>query len=497
MSSKHAGWLVVCIVAWTACSADDQQGRPETSNSPSSGGSGGKGASSSSSGTSGKESGGLGGDLNGGAGLMSVPMQAGSGPMSGAGGDASSMPDFSCVKQTEEAKRVPVEMYIMLDRSESMLGVTGTGETKWDAIRAALNKFVSDPRSEGLSVGLQYFPLGKPGVPTECVEDSECGMAGPCMTKLCQPPPSAATFVPVYCASDADCSADTLGCVEFGLCENDTSVVCFDFGLNSCGLRLGDCLHVRSECKGFSSCEPKDYATPAVTIAALPGAASMISASLKNAVPVGLTPTSAALSGALQQAKARATAEPSHRVIALLATDGSPTECEPIDPAGVADIAKTAAAGSPSLNTYVIGVFGQDETAAQMNLDQWAQAGGTDKAFILDPSMDVNAQFLDALEKIRGGTLQCEYMLPPSPAGNEIDLGFVNVDVVSDQGTLQLRYVGDAASCDKTEFGWHYDADPASGKATKIVTCGKTCDMLKSTSGKVEVRLGCKTMGPD
>jgi hypothetical protein len=412
------------------------------------------------------------------------------------GGAASDPPDFSCVKQTEEATRVPVEMYIMLDRSESMLGVTGTGETKWDAIRNALSMFVSDPRSEGLYVGLQYFPLGKPGVPTECIQDSECGMAGPCMTKLCQPPPTSAMFVPVYCASDADCGANTLGCTEFGLCERDTSVVCFDFGFNSCG-RLGDCLHVRSECKGYSTCEPSDYASPAVAIGELPGQAPSIKASLTSAMPVGLTPTSAALSGALQQASQRAKAEPTHRIIALLATDGLPTECDPIDPAGVADIAMKAAAGTPALDTYVIGVFSPQETPALMNLDSWAKAGSTDKAFILDPSMDVNAQFLDALEKIRGGTLSCEYVLPPSPAGNEIDLGLVNVDVVADQKTTQLLYVGDAAGCGKTQYGWHYDADPASGKATKIVTCSSTCDMLKTSSGKVEVRIGCKTMGPD
>lgn len=432
---------------------------------------------------------------------MSVPSAAGAGAggMSGgaAGGDAPIMPgDFSCVKQTEEAKRVPVEMYIMLDRSESMLGVTGTGETKWDAIKKALNMFVTDPRSEGLYVGLQYFPIGKPGVPTSCVEDSECGMAGPCMTKLCEPPPTQAMFVPVYCASDADCGSDTLGCTEFGLCERDTSVVCFDFGFASCG-RLGQCLHVRSECKGYSSCSTDDYAAPAVPIGQLPAQAGAIVNSLASAMQVGLTPTSAALSGALKQAAERAKSEPTHRVIALLATDGLPTECEPIDPAAVGSIASDAFAAMPSISTYVIGVFSPEETPALMNLDSWAKAGGTDKAFILDPSQDVNKQFLDALEKIRGGTLSCEYVLPPSPMGNEIDLGLVNVDVVSDKMTQQLRYVGDAASCNKTQYGWHYDADPASGKATKIVACSSTCDMLKTTSGRVEVRIGCKTMGPD
>lgn len=417
-------------------------------------------------------------------------------PVAGSSGGTAGAPDFSCAKQSEEAKQVPVEMYIMLDRSESMLGVTGTGETKWDAIREALQMFVSDPRSEGLFVGLQYFPLGKPGVPTECVEDSDCGAGGPCMTKLCQPPATAATFVPVYCATDAECPADTLGCTEFGLCEDDTSVVCFDLGLLGCG-SLGACRPVISQCKGYASCEPDDYAAPAVAIGALPGQAASITSSLTAAVPVGLTPTSAALQGALQQAEARAKAEPTHRVIAVLATDGLPTECAPTDAEGVAAIARMASGQTPSLSTYVVGVFSPQETAALANLDAWAVAGGTDKAFILDPSQDVNAQFLDALEKIRGGTLSCEYVLPPSPEGSELDLGLVNVAVISDTQTRELRYVGDAGSCDRTEYGWHYDADPDSGKATKIVSCPRTCEMLKTTSGRVEVRLGCKTLGPE
>lgn len=448
---------------------------------------------------------------DGGAANLDNPRQPASGgaaspprssdPLGGSAGSSGTAgtgeaPDFSCAKTTEEAQRIPVEMFIMLDRSESMLGMTGTGETKWDAIRDALSMFVADPRSTGLMVGLQYFPIGRPNVPTQCTEDAECGVGGPCMTRLCQPDASVSSFQPIFCSSDAECPADTLGCVEFGVCTGNTAAVCFNFGRRQCGLD-GDCANVISACKGYSSCDPQDYATPAVELGELPAQAAAITSSLAGATPVGLTPTSAALSGALKQAEARAIAEPSHRVIAVLATDGLPTECPPTDAAGVADIARVAFASEHELQTYVIGVFSPDDPDAQSNLDTWARAGGTPSAFILDPSQDVNAQFLDALEKIRGGTLACEYALPPSPAGNEIDLGLVNVEVVADQMTRQLRYVGDQASCDRTEFGWYYDAPPESGNATKIVACDTTCDLLKTTSGRVDIKLGCKTLGPD
>jgi hypothetical protein len=492
MHSRRArSWTVWALIACAACSGGDDPGR---AGEPTSGGSGDAARTGTTNSGCGGKAGSGGIDSN--PGLAGQWSAAGNPGLAGAAG-MSAPPDFSCAKRTEEGRRVPVDMYIMLDRSDSMSGVTGTGETKWDAMRAALTRFVSDPRSAGLSVGLQYFPLGKAGVPTQCTTDAECGQGAPCRTRLCQPPPGVTMFQPIFCTSNAQCPADSPGCIDFGVCSRNDALVCFEPGVRRACALDGDCLDVISVCEGYASCAVADYATPAVPIAELPGAAGQISASLAAATPIGLTPTSAALQGALQQARERATAEPTHRVIAVLATDGLPTDCAPTDVEGVADIARVAFAGDPKLATYVIGVFSPEETDARTNLDIWARAGGTPGAFILDPTQDVNAQFIDALEKIRGGTLACEYMLPPSPEGNELDLGLVNVEVVSDSMTRPLRYVGDAGSCGRAEFGWHYDADPATGKATKIVTCSTTCDLLKTTSGKVEIKLGCKTLGPD
>lgn len=48
-----------------------------------------------------------------------------------------------------------LSMYILLDRSESMMV-----DAKWDKASAALSGFVQDPTLEGLGVGLQLFPKG-------------------------------------------------------------------------------------------------------------------------------------------------------------------------------------------------------------------------------------------------------------------------------------------------------------------------------------------------
>src|SRR6185369_1503519 len=65
----------------------------------------------------------------------------------------------ACAAEVRRGELLPLDLYIMLDRSASMNAVTGSGATKWDAVTSALRGFVEDDRSAGLGVGLQYFPL--------------------------------------------------------------------------------------------------------------------------------------------------------------------------------------------------------------------------------------------------------------------------------------------------------------------------------------------------
>jgi hypothetical protein len=65
--------------------------------------------------------------------------------------------DASCGGATENAAPVPLDIFIMLDRSGSMKDATSTGATKWDATKDAFKSFMSDPATVGIAVGLQYF----------------------------------------------------------------------------------------------------------------------------------------------------------------------------------------------------------------------------------------------------------------------------------------------------------------------------------------------------
>jgi hypothetical protein len=212
-------------------------------------------------------------------------------------------------------------------------------------------------------------------------------------------------------------------------------------------------------------------------------------------MPDGLTPTGPALQGAIQQAGAWAKAHPDHQVVAVLATDGVPTLCDPVD---IADVAKLAADGralDPAVSTFVIGVFGPDDPAtAPGNLDQIARSGGTNKAFLVDTAGDVQQQFRDALNKIRAAGLSCELSVPTAAAGKTVN--YLEVNVHFDDGTTprDLLYVKDAAGCDAAYGGWYYDVDPTKTTPKRIVTCPATCTAFQKTDmGSVQIKLGCET----
>ena len=181
-----------------------------------------------------------------------------------------------------------------------------------------------------------------------------------------------------------------------------------------------------------------------------------------------------------------------HKVVAVLATDGQPTQCEPLDAGGIASI---AASGNPLISTFVIGVVAPNDSQAIDVLNEVAAAGGTQTAFLVDPqTQDVGTAFLDALNEIRGSALACEYKVPQPEGGQTIDYAQVNVDHTPQGGSSgTVFYVGSEANCDPEQGGWYYDVDPAGGTPTKILVCPSTCDVFK-TGGEVNIRVGCATV---
>jgi hypothetical protein len=406
-------------------------------------------------------------------------------------------PEMACVTFTQMAQKSPLDLYIMMDSSGSMDDTTSTGQTKWAAIQGALTSFVDDAGSAGLGVGIQYFPQVVSNVNDTCQSNSDCGNYGPCgVIDTCSNPKSGKVTV---CQSNSDCTGQGT-CVRLGICgPTNNQVACAYAGAGTTCTNNYQCTPLDGYCNARDKCDVGSYATPAVEVAPLPGVATAITNSFGQHMPDGLTPTSAALSGAITHARMLAAANPTHKVAVLLATDGEPDECTPSDIAGVANIAAGGLSATPSIPTYVIGVFGTSDTAdAQTNLNTLASAGGTGQAFIINTSGNVTQSFISALNSVRSSGLACQYMVPAPPAdGGKLDYFSVNVVYTPPSGqAMTIGNVKNRASCSPTQGGWYYDVDPSTGATpTTISICDATCSGLKSSAGgEVDILLGCQTI---
>ncbi len=305
---------------------------------------------------------------------------------------------------------------------------------KWTNVTSALKQFVSLPDAAGIGVGLGFFgvPPSKPP-PASCTDNSQCGEYGPCLP-----------------------------------------------GFNMCTGAVG----------GADSCDYNDYVTPKMTIANLPASAPQFAAEVDKMSPNGSTPTTQAIRGALTYAHDWATKHSDHLTLVVFATDGEPAGCPNSNSLDAAAKSAAQAWQAWGIKTVVIGVG--TELGA---LNAIAQAGGTNKAILVDAGSGNTAKdFLAALNELRS-YVACTYQVPKPPPGQTLDFSQVNVQITPPSGQPSfLGQVADAGACGTTG-GWYYD-NPAA--PTKILLCDSTCAGIKqgqtpSTSTKVEVVLGCQT----
>lgn len=322
-----------------------------------------------------------------------------SGDVFGDGGiemDAAPDPDAACGLITEEAVAAPLNLYIAFDKSQSM-----TTGNKWGSAKQGLSGFLNDPKSAGISVALNFFPL-----PNE------------------------------------------------------------------------------------STCDQFAYKDPVVPFGELPAHAAEVELALNNQNPDGFsTPIYPALGGAILKGIEVAQQNPGETSAILLITDGQPVgpapmcgNVNPEDPQAIADLAATGLNFKPSVRTFVIGLPGVDQVFANLV----AAAGGTGQGIFVGAA-NVQTEFQNALSKVRGQALPCEYEIPAKVSGGEVDPGFVNV-LLSLNGMPDVVLAQDASCAGE---GWKYD-NAANPK--RIIFCDASCQAIKkSASAKVQILLGCKT----
>jgi hypothetical protein len=479
----------------------------------------------------------------------------------GVPGDGTSGPDaLACLGETREAEPVPLDIFVMLDISASMLEPLpsmGAGDpiTKWDAVRGSIAAFAQSPDTATIGVGLQYFPQSNDGVPPSCASNAECGPGGPCTNSICvtsaqlASPDDGAPFdfvriagdVPRFCTADADCggagescqalvgecvfppntipqnpdgaflnvSPDPAGslvsplCGDGGDCAGLPFTACEEVGVCTlellkcsasiaCPAGAGECVPFPYSCVNETSCEIARYATPAVPIGSGPSRGADIVASLDRQIPLGETPTGPALSGALEHARAWAEQHPGRQVVAVLATDGFPTACTPLETADIAAVAGNASSATPSVRTFVIGVFGDEDLGGdgQQRLDSIARAGGTTRAIVVNTAGDVTQDFLAALTLVRNTAVTCEFALD-NPG--ELNFDQVNLDVAYPDGTTRALFnVGDVSACGDDQQGWYYVRDPQ-GNPYQINVCPGTCATFGGEGVQATLQVGCAT----
>jgi hypothetical protein len=423
--------------------------------------------------------------------------------------------ETACVTQTTVAEPRQVSMYMMLDSSGSMLDQTGTLRTKWDSVARAIRGFLGETSDSDLQVGLQFFPLAKPGSRFNCSVESDCGPdsdgdgvsdGGPCFLKTCR-----ASEQITLCVNQSDCPGNPISntCVPFGICSGSdpqAPVACelLPGPPTLCGDgTLGVCADFNRSCTNAASCDSNAYAKPAVEIGPVSQNLAAVDQALSNQLPQGLTPTVPALQGAIDHARAWGKAHPDQTVVVLLATDGLPTQCgkdatnqgqgtlQPIN--DVLSIAAGGLAGDVPVKTFVVGVFQPGDTSSVANVNQIANAGGTGQAAFIDSSADVDQQFLDALRAIESGQLGCEFQLPASQA--QLDYFKVNLQFTNGTLTQPLPFVRDGAGCNTTPSGWHYDVDPSQSAPSSIQVCPNVCAQIKAAAAaSVQLQLGCATV---
>jgi hypothetical protein len=416
--------------------------------------------------------------------------------------DVAAVKEEKCAAESQAAKQVPVDLLLLVDRSGSMTyKVSAGGKSKWELAQEALITFIKDPKSAGLGVGLQYFPL----VPS-CMTDMDCGFpAGlgvpACIEqKACVGPSGTLVGTPIPCAARPSLCPTGTTCAPIGYCS-ETGAVCTNPGAACAGgLSSNRCTTSPKTCRDTinSMCKAIDYEKLAVPIGDLPVAAQSLSVSLAATSPGGGTPTDPAVEAALTQLRMRATANPGRHEVLVLVTDGQPNSCNANPIPYITGLIDAAQKATPSISTYAIGVFGVGEFGGgQATLQAWATAGGTGMPFVLTAGDDLNQKLLDALNQIRGSALPCEYDIP-KPAVGALDYKKVNVHVsgtASGMAGLDLGYVASAAKCDPVKGGWYYDADPdMGGTPSRVIMCEATCKKFKmDATANIELRFGCQT----
>lgn len=242
-----------------------------------------------------------------------------------------------------------------------------------------------------------------------------------------------------------------------------------------------------------ASCRTERYRDMALPIGDVGEMMNGVLAKLDAVEPYGQTPTAPAFTAALATATAHALEHRERSVIVVLATDGLPTTCDPVDTAALAKLASDALRGPGHVRTLVVASRSLASTE-QRSFDALAGAGGTGQALIIDPHVDFSAQLRHALGAAATRRVACDLALPEPPDQQRLDYDAVNVVLETSSARVTFPRVEGAESC-SSAGGWYYDVDPAHGAPSRLNMCEASCERLGNTgTARLRVEVGCATV---
>jgi hypothetical protein len=149
------------------------------------------------------------------------------------------------------------------------------------------------------------------------------------------------------------------------------------------------------------------------------------------------------------------------------------------------------AALAADITTYVIGVANppvEDAPDTVSNLHQIADAGGTQKAFLIDTGdpTKTSRAFETAMDQIRQRAISCRVAIPSPPPGAIFDKQKVAVSYASGGATTDLVY---DTTCSQPH-AWRYDDQLSPGE---IVLCEDACTALnRDREATLDVKFACQ-----
>ncbi len=336
----------------------------------------------------------------------------------------------ACATSRFPAERLPLDMYVMLDRSGSMNlpealppfveGDCDVGDEKvsrWCYTLNALDGFFAAPSSEGMGVALQFFPNG------------ECGAVSP---------------------------------------VQDTC------------------------CKGGACCAGAADAVPAVSLGLLSEHRETLVEALNAQSPAGTTtPVEPALRGIASWSAANKA--PLRSMVGVLITDGAPEGCNENQQA-LADIAAAhlRTTGIPTFVLGMDGADFRPlnhiaQAGGTVRHSEHCPGGYADGCYAYNVSSGDPGAIVDALEQIKGAVVQCRYRMPTTDKG-VIDPRHVSVVYQTPGGgEVHLKRVGTPDDC--TRNGFYYDEPSA---PTELLLCPQACSALQTRqASQFEIAVDC------